>query len=251
MVTLDNKVALVTGAARGQGECVARCFARLNAHVLVTDVLDEVGSKVAADIGELARYAHLDVTDENQWQRAVDDVVAQFGRLDILVNNAGVLTMQAVTDESLASFRHVLDVNLVGAFLGIRAAVPIMRRAGGGSIINISSAVGLVATAYSGAYAASKWGLRGLTKAMALELGGYGIRVNSIHPGIIDTPMVKDIAPPSGPGNYPAAPLRRIGKAHETASLIAYLGSDSSSYITGAEIAVDGGFSAGPTPPRF
>ncbi|MER6050854.1 glucose 1-dehydrogenase [Streptomyces sp. NPDC001793] len=249
MLTLQGKVALITGAARGQGEAAARLFADLGSKVVLADVLDEEGRKVAASLGDAARYVHLDVTRESDWQHALTEATEEFGRVDALVNNAGIFHMRSLENESLESFDRVLQTNLLGAFLGIQAVLPTMRSARHGAIVNVSSAAGLMGIAYSGAYSASKWALRGLTKVAALELGEYGIRVNSVHPGIIDTPMVKGIAPPAGAGNHPGVPLRRIGQAHEVASLVAFLVSDAASYINGAEISTDGGFTAGPTPP--
>ncbi|MEU6593907.1 glucose 1-dehydrogenase [Streptomyces sp. NPDC046881] len=249
MITLTGRTALITGAARGQGEAAARLFVSLGARVVLADVLDEAGEKVAAELGDAARYVRLDVTDEEQWTRAVETAVGTFGGLDILVNNAGVFHSRLITEESAADFTRTLGVNLVGPFLGIRSVVEPMRRAGGGSVVNVSSVSGLKGVAGSASYGSSKWGLRGLTKTAALELGEYGIRVNSIHPGVIATPMNEGIAPPPGAGNHPGVALRRVGLPEDVVGLVAFLASDVSAYLTGAEIAVDGGFSAGPTPP--
>lgn len=249
MITLESRTALITGAARGQGEAAARLFARLGARVVLADVLDESGEKVAAELGDVARYVHLDVTDEEQWTQAVATAESAFGGLDILVNNAGVFHTRYIVEETAADFTRTLEVNLVGPFLGIRSVVEPMRRAGGGSVVNVSSVSGLKGVAGSASYGSSKWGLRGLTKTAALELGEYGIRVNSIHPGVIATPMNEGIAPPPGAGNHPGVALRRVGLPDDVVGLVAFLASDVSAYLTGAEIAVDGGFSAGPTPP--
>ncbi|MEV5959483.1 glucose 1-dehydrogenase [Streptomyces sp. NPDC051987] len=249
MITLEGRTALITGAARGQGEAAARRFASLGARVVLADVLDEPGEKVAVELGDAARYVHLDVTDEPQWTHAVETAESAFGGLDILVNNAGVFHSRHIVEESAADFTRTLAVNLVGPFLGIRSVVESMRRAGGGSIVNVSSVSGLKGVAGSASYGSSKWGLRGLTKTAALELGEYGIRVNSIHPGVIATPMNEGIAPPPGAGNHQGVALRRVGLPEDVVGLVAFLASDVSAYLTGAEIAVDGGFSAGPTPP--
>ncbi|MGW3526246.1 glucose 1-dehydrogenase [Streptomyces olivaceus] len=249
MITLEGRTALITGAARGQGEAAARLFATLGARVVLADVLDAPGEKVAAELGDAARYVHLDVTDEEQWKQAVATAESAFGGLDILVNNAGVFRSRHITEEAAADFTRTLGVNLVGPFLGIRSVVEFMRRAGGGSIVNVSSVSGLKGVAGSASYGSSKWGLRGLTKTAALELGEHGIRVNSIHPGVIATPMNEGIAPPPGAGNHPGVALRRVGLPDDVVGLVAFLASDASAYLTGAEIAVDGGFSAGPTPP--
>ncbi|NGN68698.1 glucose 1-dehydrogenase, partial [Streptomyces sp. A7024] len=244
MISLAGKTALITGAARGQGAAEARLFAELGARVVLGDVLDEEGRKVAADIGPAAaaRYVRLDVADESRWAAAVDTAVESFGGLDILVNNAGVYASGPLEEETAESFEAVLRVNLLGPFLGIRAALEPMRRAGAGSIVNVSSVAGLMGIARTGGYGASKWGLRGLTKTAALELGEHGIRVNSVHPGVIDTPMVAGVVPPKGAGNHPGVALRRVGLPEDVAGLVAFLASDAASYLTGAEIAVDGGW---------
>ncbi|MER5185746.1 glucose 1-dehydrogenase [Streptomyces sp. NPDC002896] len=250
MISLKGRTALITGAARGQGEAEARLFAALGANVVIGDILDDEGTEVARSIGPAARYTRLDVTDESRWAAAVDTAVADFGGLDILVNNAGVYRSGPLVEETAESFESVLRVNLVGPFLGIRAVLEPMRRAGGGAIVNVSSVAGLTGLARTGGYGASKWGLRGLTKTAALELGEFGIRVNSVHPGLIDTPMVAGVAPPRGAGRHPAVALRRVGLPEDVAGLVAFLVSDDASYLTGAEIAADGGWSAGPTPPQ-
>ncbi|MFJ9418921.1 glucose 1-dehydrogenase [Streptomyces sp. NPDC101227] len=248
MLTLEGRTAVITGAARGQGAETARLFARLGARVVLGDIRDDLGETVAAEIGDAALYTPLDVTDESRWAAAVDIALDAFGGLDILVNNAGIFRSMPLRDESPEAFESTLRINLVGPFLGIRAVREPMIRAGGGSIVNISSIAGLTGIARTGGYGASKWGLRGLTKVAALELGEYGIRVNSVHPGIIDTPMVEGIAPPAGPGNHPGVALRRTGLPQDVAGLVAFLASDASAYLTGAEIAVDGGSTAGRAP---
>jgi len=183
-------VAFVTGGARGQGAAEARAFVRDGARVVIADIRDEEGEALAAELGEAAHYVHLDVADEDQWRAAVGAAEAAFGPVTALVNNAGVIRSSPVTEETLDGFRRILDVNLVGAFLGVRAVAPAMTRAGGGSIVNVSSIAGLTAARGTAAYTASKWGLRGLTKTAAIELGGSGIRVNSVHPGVIDTELL-------------------------------------------------------------
>ncbi|WP_419997407.1 glucose 1-dehydrogenase [Streptomyces boninensis] len=249
MISLAGKTALITGAARGQGEAEARLFASLGARVVLGDVLDVEGRKVAADIGaDRARYVRLDVTDESRWAAAVDVALEAFGRLDVLVNNAGVYASGALAEEAPESFERVLRINLTGPFLGMRACLGPMREAGGGSVVNVSSVAGLMGIARTGGYGASKWGLRGLSKTAALEFGEYGIRVNSVHPGMIDTPMVAGVVPPRGAGNHPGVALRRVGVPEDVAGMVAFLASDAAGYLTGAEIAVDGGWSAGKLP---
>jgi 3alpha(or 20beta)-hydroxysteroid dehydrogenase len=236
---LEGKVALITGAARGQGEAEARLFAAEGASVVLGDVLDADGEAVAKDIGDAAVYTHLDVTDEEQWQSAVALAEERFGPLGVLVNNAGILGFEAIDKMDVATFRKVLDVNAVGTFLGMKCAVPSLVRNGGGAIVNISSTAGLMGQAYLSAYVASKWAVRGMTKSAAAELGRKGIRVNSVHPGGIDTAMIAgtDTDAPY----YRRLPISRVGSVDEVASVVLFLASDESSYMTGAELAVDGG----------
>jgi 3alpha(or 20beta)-hydroxysteroid dehydrogenase len=244
----DGKVVLVTGAARGQGEQEARRFVAEGAAVVLGDVLeDEVGA-VAADLGDRASAVRLDVTAPNDWDRAVQTASQQFGGLDILVNNAGIATPTPIMDGSVDDFVRVLMVNQVGVYLGMRAAAPVMKERGRGSIINISSIDGMVGMPYVAGYVSSKFGVRGLTKVAALELAGIGIRVNSVHPGYIDTPMLRE--PVGDLANRLAAsvPLRRLGTSREVADLVLFLASEESSYCTGSEFVVDGGMIAGYTP---
>ncbi len=245
---LSGKVAVITGAARGQGAAEARLFCALGARVVLTDVLADDGAAVAAEIG--ARFVPHDVGDEDGWVTVVDTAVQAFGRLDVLVNNAAICRSVPLLEQSATDFETMLRINLIGAFLGIKAVVPVMRSAGGGSVINVSSQAGLQGLAGYSAYGSSKWGLRGLTKVAAIELGPLGIRVNSVHPGLIDTPMVAHLGVQHGPGGHPGAPLARVGLPAEVADVVAFLASDASAYVTGAELAVDGGASAGkiPTP---
>ncbi|MER3453373.1 MAG: 3-alpha-hydroxysteroid dehydrogenase [Acidimicrobiia bacterium] len=243
MGRLDGKVAIVTGAARGQGEAEARLFAREGAKVVLGDVLDDVGRAVASDIGAAATYVHLDVRSEKDWARALD-AAAAFGPLTVLVNNA------AIEDTTLADYREVIEVNQIGCFLGIRAAIAPMREAGGGSIINISSIDGLGSKNGLVSYTASKFAIRGMTKTAALELGRYGIRVNSIHPGGIDTPMGNPVGDAALVAPvYARLPIPRIGRPEEVAYMALFLASDESSYCTGAEFVVDGGWTCGDLEP--
>jgi 3alpha(or 20beta)-hydroxysteroid dehydrogenase len=196
--------------------------------------------------GERARCRHHDVTSEEEWAAAVAYAVAEFGALHGLVNNAGISTGAFLESESAAHFRKVLGINLTGVFIGMKAVIPAMREAGGGSIVNISSA-GLMGLALTAGYGASKWGVRGLTKIGAVELGTAGIRVNSVHPGMTYTPMTAPIGIERGPGRYPDTPMGRVGEAGEIAGAVVFLLSDAAPYVTGAEPAVDGGWTAGPT----
>jgi 3alpha(or 20beta)-hydroxysteroid dehydrogenase len=243
MGRLDGKVAVITGAGRGQGEASARLFAAEGAKVLVTDVLDDEGAAVASSIGPSAVYQRLDVGDEAAWEAAVATAEDRFGPVSVLVNNAGILLFQALHKITLEEWERVQRINVTGVFLGMKAVTPSMTRAGGGSIINTSSTAGLQGLPYLGAYVASKWAVRGLSKTAAIDLGPRGIRVNSIHPGGIDTPMIagtdKD-AP-----FYKRLPVGRMGSVDEVARTVLFLASADSSYVTGAEIAIDGGATCG------
>jgi 3alpha(or 20beta)-hydroxysteroid dehydrogenase len=248
-VRLEGKVAVISGAARGQGEAEARLFVAEGAKVVLGDVLEDEGRAVADSLGDAARFVRLDVTDEASWDAAVGLAEREFGTLNVLVNNAGIVLFANLMDTSLDDFNRVVRVNSAGVFLGMKAAIPALRRAGGGSIVNISSDAGMSGMAGIFAYTASKWAVRGMTKAAAVELGREGIRVNSVHPGGIDTPMVR----PAGmegvdmSGAFKRIPLKRIGRPEEVAALVLFLASDESSYSTGAEFIVDGGASAGRT----
>jgi 3alpha(or 20beta)-hydroxysteroid dehydrogenase len=251
MGRLDGKVALVTGGARGMGKAHVRHFVAEGARVVFGDVLDDDGAAVAAQLGaDTCRYVHHDVTSERDWTAAVSTAVAAFGRLDVLVNNAGVLSHAPIVDMPLAEFRRVIDVNLVGAWLGIRSVVGPMSEGGGGSIVNVSSIEGFVGAAGLSAYSASKFAIRGLTKTAAQELGPLGIRVNSIHPGGVMTPMAMAAAQSFthvDPADFlKSLPIPRMAKPVEISRLVAFLASDDSSYSTGAEFVADGGILSGP-----
>jgi 3alpha(or 20beta)-hydroxysteroid dehydrogenase len=235
MGRLDGKVALITGAARGQGEAEARLFVREGAKVVLTDVLDEDGSIVAKDLGSDARYRHHDVGSAEDWSAAVSEAIDAFGKLDVLVNNAGIHHVTPIEQETLEEFERTIRVNLYGTFLGIQAAIPAMRAAGGGSIVNISSLAGMKGIPGHGAYGASKWAVRGLTRTAANELGKDKIRVNSVHPGPIKTAMI------GGLTDFSFLPLGRAGEVDEVANLVLFLASDESSFITGNEHIIDGG----------
>ncbi len=248
MGQLDGKVAIISGGARGQGEEEARLFAREGATVVLGDILDEDGQRVAnsiVDTGGEALYAHLDVTSETDWSDIVDKTVAEFGRVDLLLNNAGILPVAPIEQATLEHFRQVIDVNLVGVFLGMRAVIPAMREAGGGCIINTSSTAGIQGYPGLGAYVSSKFGVRGLTKVAAVELGGDNIRVNSVHPGPVDTEMLANPdAKRNEQGDRPMRiPISRMGRADEIAKMMLFIAADAT-YSTGAEFIIDGGLTA-------
>ena len=236
MGRVDNKVALITGGARGMGAADARMLVREGAKVVIGDILDDEGTALADELGEAARYVHLDVTSADEWAAAVETALSSFGKLNVLVNNAGIVQLGPLKTLDVARWQQVLDVNLTGPMLGTKSVIQPMIDAGGGSIINVSSIEGLRGAAYVHSYVASKWGLRGLTKSSALELAGHNIRVNSIHPGFIRTPMTKHL-----PDDMVQAPLGRPGTPDEVATFVVFLASDESSFSTGSEFVVDGG----------
>jgi len=250
MARLAGKVALISGGARGQGAAEARLFTQEGAKVVFGDILDAAGKQVEAEIrarGGEATYVHLNVTREQDWQHAVQVVESQYGKLDILVNNAGIAIHGTIEETSEDDWDQLMGINMKGVFLGTKHALPAMRRAGGGSIINISSGAGIApAPGTSAAYAASKGGVRLFTKATAVQHAKDHIRCNSVHPGPIDTPMVR------GPQTDPArvetligrVPLGRLGTAEEIAYGVLYLASDEASFVTGSELVIDGGRTA-------
>ncbi|WP_396910532.1 glucose 1-dehydrogenase [Mycolicibacterium sp.] len=237
---VDGKVAVVTGAARGMGAAHARLLAENGARVVIADLAVDPGQQLATELGGDAMFVHLDVTDPTHWARLIESANACFGGVDILINNAGVLLMHSVETATLADYRKVVDVNQVGTFLGMQAVVPGMKRAGRGSIVNISSTAGAVGFADHISYVASKWAVRGMTKAAALDLARYGIRVNAILPGEVNTPMIADLGL-----SVETTPLGRFGEPREIAYLALYLASDESGYTTGADYAIDGGYTIG------
>jgi 3alpha(or 20beta)-hydroxysteroid dehydrogenase len=250
MGRLDGKVALITGGARGQGEAAARLFVAEGARVAITDLSDDDGKAVARSLGEAALYLHHDVSREDDWTRVVDTTKKTFGHIDVLLNNAGILVFIPLLETTLERYMRVIEVNQVGCFLGMRAVAPALEEAGGGSIINVSSTAGLSGAPNLTAYAASKFAVCGMTKVAAIELGPSRIRVNSLHPGGVATPMLGlernvDEAPPGLQETFDRLPLGRIGTAAEMANLALFLASDESSYCTGSEFTADGGSLAG------
>ena len=250
MGRLDGKVALISGGARGQGATEAKLFAVQGAKVVFGDILDDAGKQVEAEINESggeAVYVHLDVTREADWVSAVETAVGRYGKLDILVNNAGITIRKNVEDTTSEDWDRIMAINAKGVFLGIKEAIPAMRRGGGGSIVNISSTAGLVGSPYSGAsYAATKGAVRLLTKSTAIQYAKDGIRCNSVHPGLLDTPMTEDMLADAAhrEERTQRIPLGRIGTAEDISWGVLYLASDEASFITGSELVIDGGATA-------
>jgi 3alpha(or 20beta)-hydroxysteroid dehydrogenase len=241
MARVEGKVALISGGARNIGGASARELVAEGARVVIGDLLDDEGTALAEELchehGEgVARYVHLDVTSDADWRSAVELTVAEHGRLDVLFNNAGIFNGGQLQRYKRELWQQMLDVNLTGAFLGIRAATDAMIASGGGSIINTSSIEGLRGTPWAHGYVASKWGLTGLTKSVAMELAPHGIRVNSLHPGRISTPATDQM-----PEGLIPIPLGRPGRPEEVAAFVVFLASDESSFATGSEFVVDGG----------
>lgn len=239
MGKLDGRVVLITGAARGMGAEHARFLANEGAHVAVCDILDDDARDVAQEIGGSSH--HLDVTSEEQWQRVVDDVTAQAGPVSDLVNNAGIPSLNPVQDISSEEWHRVMAVNLTGVFFGIRAVVPGMRQLGSGAIVNVSSAAGMTGMPGITAYLTSKWGVRGLTRAAALDLAPDGIRVLSVHPGMVSTPMAEGVAMEK---IAQRRPIPRPGRTDELSKLVLFLLADAT-FSTGTEFVADGGHTAG------
>jgi 3alpha(or 20beta)-hydroxysteroid dehydrogenase len=247
MGRLAGKTAIITGGARGQGEAEVRRFAAEGANVLIGDLLDEQGEKLAAELAGgdgTVRYLHMDVTQEADWAKAVA-AAEELGPLDVLVNNAAIHWFRPIEHETAAGLEQMWRVNALGPFLGMKAVLEPMRRAGGGSIVNISSTAGITGYAFHGAYAHTKWALRGLTKVAAVEFGEAGIRVNSVHPGPIKTTMLPGYENPDVDQRFRRLPAGRAGDAEEVAALVLFLASDESRFITGVEHIIDGGSTAG------
>jgi 3alpha(or 20beta)-hydroxysteroid dehydrogenase len=241
---LDGRVVLITGAARGQGEAEARLFVAEGASVVLGDVLDPEGKTVAESLGEAAVYVHHDVSDPASWQEFAATATGRFGRIDALVNNAGIMVYKPLEDMTLEEYRRVVDVNQVGCFLGMKAVLPGMRAAGAGAIVNVSSTAGMKGFAKGIGYVSSKFAVRGLTRTAALELGPLGIRVNSLHPGGVDTALGWGYEDVDTERMYKSTPLGRIGRPDEMARMALFLICDDSSYCTGSEFVADGGLLA-------
>ena len=246
---LNDKAVLISGGARGMGSVEAKLFCSEGASVIIGDILEEEGRKIEAEISEsggVCIFVRLDVTSEEDWESAVNLAVERFGKLDILINNAGIFPMESIEDTTVESWDRVMDVNAKGVFLGTKAAIPAMRTSGGGSIINLSSIAGLVGSAYSASYNATKGAVRLLTKSTAIQYAKDGIRANSIHPGLIDTLMASELLsdPDLQVKRLASTPMGRTGTAEEIAYGALFLASDESSFMTGSELVIDGGFTA-------
>ena len=245
MPRLDGKVAIVTGGAQGQGAAISAAFVAEGARVVIADVADEPGELLAKELGDAAWFRHHDVSDEASWIALVEETNERSGPVSVLANNAGLLRFGEIATASIDDVELMWRVNQMGVFLGMRAVVPTMKAQRAGSIINASSVEGLAGMAGCTAYAATKWAIRGMTKCAAMELGGKGIRVNSVHPGMIDTPMTRvhggDAAMEFGASKVP---MRRVGTPADIAPVYVFLASDESGYMNGAELAVDGGVTA-------
>ena len=247
---LEGKVALISGGARGQGAAEAKLFAGEGAKVVFGDILDDLGKQVEAEIHEVggeALYVHLDVTNAADWASAVEAAVSRYGRLDVLVNNAGITIRKNVEDTTEEDWDRIMAINAKGVFLGTKQAIPAMRESGGGSIVNISSTAGLVGNPFGGAsYAATKGAVRLFTKATAIQYAKEGIRCNSVHPGLLETPMTQDMLADAAhrEERTQRIPLGRVGTAEDVAYGVLYLASDEASFVTGSELVIDGGATA-------
>ncbi len=245
MGKFDGKVVLITGGARGQGASHTRKFHEEGAKVVFTDILEEEGKALANELGDNVRFFKHDVRSADDWEKVVAETESTFGPINVLVNNAGIVINKKLEEMTEEEYRRVIDINQVGVFLGLKTVVPSMKKAGGGSIINISSINGLRGKPGTIAYDASKFAVRGMTKTAAVELAEYGIRVNSIHPGIIETPMIaQGDVKETAAALAEIVPLKRVGQPEDITNLVLFLASDESSYSTGSEFVVDGGVTA-------
>ncbi len=243
---LENKVAIITGGASGMGAADARLFIEEGAKVVITDLNEDAGEALATELGENAMFLRHDVASQEDWQTVVTTTINTFGTVDILVNNAGILISKPIEQTTVEDFRKTMSINVEGVFLGIQAVVPQMKEQGGGVIVNMSSAAGIAGQVNTIAYSASKFAVRGMTKAAAMDLGMDGIRVLSVHPGSIATPMTEGAGVKEG-SPLPLAALNRNAGPQEVANVVAFAASDAASYMTGTELVVDGGLTVGDT----
>ncbi len=239
-MSLDGMVAIVTGAARGMGAQHVRGLTAAGARVVATDVLDDLGGALADELGDSVVYRHLDVTNEAEWTDVLASTEAEWGPVGVLVNNAGIVQFGSIENLALDGWQRTIDINLTGVWLGLHTVVPSLKRAGGGAIVNISSTAGLQGYANLGAYVASKWGVRGLTKTAAIELGAFGIRVNSIHPGPIRTAMLEGLSDEIAASQ----PIARVGEPEEVTAMLMFILQEAT-YSTGHEFIIDGGTTVG------
>ena len=249
MGRFDNRTVIITGGARGMGASHARGFIAEGANVVIADILEQEGRTLADELGDHAIFSRLDVTNDKDWAATVAAAEDAFGPVSVLINNAGIARFGVIEETEPAAWRQVIDINLTGTYLGIRAVVPSMRKAGGGAIVNIASIESMKSEFGIGAYVASKWGVRGMTKTAALEFGRDNIRVNSIHPGAVRTPMT------AGPDTAALAAaaikdlaIPRMGEPEEITRLVLFVASDEASFSTGSEFIADGGYLLGPVP---
>jgi len=248
MKRFDKKTVIVTGGARGMGANHARGFVAEGANVVIADILEHEGQTLAQELGDHAIFSRLDVTSDEDWAATVAAAEDAFGPVSVLINNAGIARFGVIEETEPAVWRQVIEINLTGGYLGIRAVASSMRKAGGGAIVNISSGAGFTATFGLAAYVASKWGVRGLTKTAALELGRDNIRVNSIHPGVIRTPMIAGPAAAAFEALVSDLAIPRVGEPDEITRLVLFVASDEASFSTGSEFIADGGHLLGPVP---
>lgn len=239
---LENRVAIITGGAQGMGASHARRFVKEGAKVVVTDILEEKGKAVAQELGKNAIFIKHDVTKAEDWDKVIKETESTFGPVNILINNAGIGFVKLIEDMTEKEYRMEIDINQVSIFLGMKAVLPSMKKTKNGSIVNISSVAGLIALPQYVAYSGSKFAVRGMTKVAALEFADYGIRVNSVHPGLIDTPMTQDENNAASLAEFTKSiPMKRAAQPEEVSNLVLFLASDDSSYSTGSEFVIDGG----------
>ncbi|WP_050613699.1 glucose 1-dehydrogenase [Bacillus testis] len=243
MARLEGKVAIITGSAQGMGASHARRFIKEGAKVVITDLNEEKGKALAAELGENALFVKHNVTNAEDWKNVVEETEKAFGKVDVLVNNAGISLNKSILETTEVEYRRIVDINQVSVFLGIKTVIPAMQKAGGGSIVNISSMNGIVAGAIG--YTDTKFAVRGMTKAAAMECANYGITVNSVHPGVIATPMILQADSKAEIEEFSKhIPVKRVAQPEEVSNLVLYLASDESNYSTGSEFIVDGGLTA-------